>query len=146
MIVYEERADLLRSGFQTLVCPVNVVGIMGNGLALAFKLRYPGLLEAYRKACLAGVFSDQGFFVYDVSETRKILCLPTKRHWRNPSKLEWIDEALKRVAKDFSKHGITSLGIPAIGCGKGQLEWEAVRPLILKHLEPIELQVGIFAP
>lgn len=146
MIEFEEVADIFESGAQTLVCPVNTMGVMGAGLALVFKIRFPGLLKAYKKACRDGVFQKEGIFVYDYSPTRKILCFPTKRHWAHPSKLIWIDQGLRVIAKDFGKYGITSLAIPAIGCGKGQLKWEDVSPLIDQYLDPLDLKVGVYLP
>lgn len=144
MIVFEGDGDLLTSECQTLVCPVNTVGTLGNGLAAAFKWRYAGLLEAYKKACATSVFNGKGLYLWEYLPERKILCLPTKRHWSNPSKLIWIEKALEILAEDWEELGITSLGIPKIGCGKGELEWDAVRPLIHQYLGDIELPVSIF--
>ena len=147
MILYEERADIFKSGFQTLVNPVNTYGTMGAGLAKKFARRFPGLETAYKQAINRNVFVRKGIFVYAVPDSdKKVVCLATKRHFSQPSKLEWIDEGLKVLARDFSLYGITSLAVPALGCGLGQLKWEDVRPLILHHLEPIDLPVGIFSP
>lgn len=144
-IVFEERGDLLSSGCQTLVCPVNLVGVMGAGLALAFKLRYPGLFPAYKKACFDGTFHRKGFFLFKVSEEKKILCLPTKRHWKNRSDLPLIDRGLAFIARDWSKNQIYSLALPPIGCGLGGLNyWQDVRGLIVEHLDPINLEVCVF--
>lgn len=146
MIVYEEPGDILNCSAQTLVCPVNTYGVMGCGLALAFKNRYPGLNEAYRKACRDRVFKEKGIFVFDFSPTRKILCFPTKRDWRDPSHLLWIDKGLEAIARDFALYHITSLAVPAIGCGYGGLSWKDVSPIIDYYLDPIDLKVGVFPP
>jgi O-acetyl-ADP-ribose deacetylase (regulator of RNase III) len=147
MILYEERADIFKSGFQTLVNPVNTYGTMGAGLAKKFARRFPGLETVYKQAINRNVFVRKGIFVFDVPDSeKKVVCLATKRHFSQPSKLEWIDEGLRVLARDFSLYGITSLAVPALGCGLGQLQWEDVRPLILRHLEPIDLPVGIFSP
>lgn len=150
MIVAEVDTDLFESSAQTLVCPVNTEGAMGAGLALAFKQRFRGLEEAYRKACQGSVFGREGILIYEVpnvhSYTRKILCMPTKRRWALPSKLEWIDEALYIIARDWRACGLTSLAIPAVGCGKGQLEWKFVHELLYRWLDPIELEVVVHVP
>jgi O-acetyl-ADP-ribose deacetylase (regulator of RNase III) len=146
MIIAEIVGNILQTEAQTLVCPVNTVGVMGNGLALYFKLNYPDLFVAYQKACAMGWFARKGIFVYTVSPTRKILCLPTKRHWKYKSRIEWIDKALYIVARDYEEYGITSLAVPAIGCGKGQLEWEDVHNLIRGHLNTIDISVTVYLP
>lgn len=142
-IIYDGPGDLLRCGAQTLVAPVNTIGVMGNGLALALKLRYAGLYPAYAAACRKKVFDSDGLFMWEYLPDRKILCLPTKRHFKHPSKEEWIELALKTLAQDWERLGITSLAIPQIGCGKGELEWDAVRPLIYRYLDPLALEVSI---
>jgi O-acetyl-ADP-ribose deacetylase (regulator of RNase III) len=146
VIVTESTDNILSSDIRTLVCPVNVVGTMGAGLALHFKNEFPGLNEAYQKFCWAGLFARKGIFVYNVSSTRKILCLPTKRHWKYKSRIEWVDHALSIVARDYEEYGITHLAIPAIGCGHGGLVWENVYNLIKNHLDPIPLNVTVFLP
>lgn len=147
MIVEELRGNILTSSAQTLVCPVNTVGVMGNGLALYFKLKFPEMFEAYRYACAANHFKRKGVFVYDVSPEKKILCFPTKRHWRYNSRIEWIDRGLEVIAEQYQDYGITSLAIPPIGCGKGKLEWEQVYNLIKIHLgERIPLPVTVYLP
>ena len=95
MTIYDETdKNILESDCQTLVCPVNVVGVMGKGLAKAMADEYPGLLHAYRQACKRGTLRVDTLWVYKMSEEKQILCFPTKEHWRWPSKLEWVDHNL----------------------------------------------------
>lgn len=143
MIIFDEQHNLLESELQTLVNPVNTEGVMGAGLALAFRDKFPGLFQEYRDACREDVFGRMGLFVFDVDVSRKVLCMPTKRQWRHPSRIEWIEEGLWYLARDYEKYGITSLAIPEVGCGRGQLSWADVRPLIYQYLDPIALPVGI---
>jgi O-acetyl-ADP-ribose deacetylase (regulator of RNase III) len=146
MIVFEERADILESGAQTLVVPVNTVGAMGKGLALAFRRKYPTLYPAYRRACRLHVFEHEGMFIHEISEDRKILCFPTKHHWRQPSKLEWIIDGLELLVKHYGEWGITKLAVPALGCGEGKLDWPLVEEVLWRYLDPLELEVGIYLP
>lgn len=142
-IVYDGPGDILRCSADTLVAPVNTIGVMGNGLALAFKMRYAGLFPAYVRACRDHHFDKHGVFLWEYLPNRKILCLPTKRHFSKPSQLDWIELALQSLAQDWATLGIHSLALPMIGCGKGELEWDAVRPLIYRHLDQLPLEVSI---
>lgn len=146
MIIIEETGDILQSKAQSLVCPVNTVGAMGKGLALAFRDTFPSVYPAYQLACKTAVFTNEGLFVHTLADGRKIVCLPTKRHWRYPSRIRWIEEGLYRLANGIERWGITSLAVPAIGCGEGHLQWEHVRPLIVRYLEPIETPVALYLP
>jgi O-acetyl-ADP-ribose deacetylase (regulator of RNase III) len=146
MPIIETTGNLLKSPAQTLVCTVNTVGVMGAGIAKAFKLAYPAMFLAYKKACYNYFFTHQKNFVYDVSEERKILCLPTKHHWMYPSKLEWVETALKDLARRYEDYGITEIAMPALGCKNGGLDWEDVKPLIYQYMDPLPITVYLYPP
>lgn len=151
MIISESIGDIFKSGMQTLVCPVNKVGVMGNGLAYAFRKKIEGLWPAYQQACSYEVF-DVGSRLFVFEETaadrqgQQVLCFPTKNHWRHDSKLTLIEAGLVSLAENYVRLGITSLAVPGLGCGKGNLQWEQVRPLIWNHLDPLPLRVEVYEP
>jgi len=142
----EERGNILLSQAQSLILPCNTVGSLSKGLALQFKLMYPSIEAAYRLACKRHVFAREGLFVHTLDSDKKIVCLPTKRHWRLPSRLEWVEEGLWRLACNIDTYGITSLAVPALGCGEGKLSWKDVYPLIVQYLGKIETPVIIYLP
>lgn len=146
MTIREIDGDILRSKMQTLVNPVNCVGAMGAGLALAFKECYPRYYDAYRVACKLDVLKDDLHFVYDVSERRKIYSLPTKLHWKEESNTFFIERALRVLVRSVKRHGITSLAVPALGCGKGKLTWEEMRPLLYKWLSRLDIEIELYLP
>lgn len=145
MISFLQNEDIFKSDKQTLICPVNTVGVMGNGLALAFKNRVPGLFRAYQKACKDGEFRRRGMFLFTAADGTRVLCFPTKKHWSMPSKTHWISEVLKILVATYKEHGITSLAVPPIGCGKGGLDWVTeVRPLIEQHLGQLPISIAVY--
>lgn len=113
--------NIFDSGADYLVNPVNTVGVMGKGLALEFSKRRPGLLVAYKQACVQGVLSTHQPWIY-----KDVVCFATKQHWRNPSQLEWIKEGLSNLVIPEGK----SIAFPRLGCGLGGLDWNEVKPLI----------------
>jgi O-acetyl-ADP-ribose deacetylase (regulator of RNase III) len=143
MIKDIEVRDIFTSPAQTLVCPVNTVGTMGKGLAKTFKLRYPGLEKLYQQGCYNHVFSTKGLLSVGVGEGKRVLCFPTKHHWRNPSRLPWIDLGLKKLAEHYEQLKIESIAFPMIGCGEGKLLWTDVFPLIMEWLDPLPIPVYI---
>ena len=132
-----EKGDILTCDVDALVNPVNCVGQMGKGLALAFKQRYPELTMAYKAACKSGELVPGRMFTQDLAELRKgisrpryVINFPTKRHWRSKSRLEDIDAGLVALAQEVKRLNISSIAVPPLGCGLGGLDWEIVRPRI----------------
>lgn len=150
MIVYQGPGDLFQCGMQTIACPINVVGAMGKGLAEQFKLKVPGLFEYYRTHYGN---SEEGWQrrihqleLFTVRPDKRVLLFPTKGLWRQPAILSAIEANLSQVAENYDRVGITSLGIPMLGCGfdTGQLNWERdVEPLVHGILGPIPLPVKV---
>jgi len=46
--------DLFKSECQTLINAVNCAGVMGKGIALEFKRRYPAMFKQYTEDCKTG--------------------------------------------------------------------------------------------
>lgn len=132
-VVVHAAGDLLAADAEALVNPVNCVGVMGAGLALQFKQAHPAMFEAYRVACQVGQVRPGRVFVHREAMpagTRYIINFPTKRHFREPSRIEDIDAGLGDLARVVRELGIRSIAIPALGCGLGGLRWAEVRSMI----------------
>lgn len=150
MIAYEGPGNILTSTRQTLVCPVNVVGTMGKGLAKSFADTFPGLLTDYltvfpRRSYLMRVDAAQGrrLVVGRIDDARQCLFFPTKLHWRDSSPIGLIVDNLKLLQRVYQELGITSLAVPALGCGEGGLEYCRVRPIFQRAFEPLPIEVDI---
>lgn len=129
--------SILDADVEGLVNPVNCVGVMGKGLALAFKKKFPDVFREYKLACDEGrmvpgrvqVVTREG-----PSGPKVVFNFPTKRHWREGSRLEDIESGLVDLSRQILASGITSIAVPALGCGLGGLEWTVVRKLVVDHL------------
>jgi len=132
MIEYS-HGNLFEADVEALVNPVNTQGVMGKGLALAFKKMFPENFEAYAEACESGQIKTGKMFVTEQQALigpRWIINFPTKQHWRDPSRLEWIDQGLADLRKVLAEKQIPSVAMPPLGCGLGGLDWELVKPRI----------------
>ncbi len=150
--------DLFDLEAQTLTIPVNVVGVMGAGLAKIVSMRSKSVFDEYRRVYNARGYPDavdpKSILIhrlhvvpYPVERSKQqVLLFPTKKHWLRPSTLEWIDENLAILARDYKKLKVKSLAIPAIGCGYGELEWRDVLPLIEQHLGKLPIPVFVCEP
>jgi O-acetyl-ADP-ribose deacetylase (regulator of RNase III) len=114
-----------------VVNTVNEVGVMGKGIALMFRDAFPENAGAYEAACRAGQVRVGHMFVtrnQALVGPRWIINFPTKKHWRNPSRLEWIREGLRDLVRAVRENGIRSVALPPLGCGAGGLEWSHQGP------------------
>lgn len=138
--------DLLESPAQVLVNTVNTVGIMGKGIAKDFKNIYPEMFEQYQVFCEKELFDIGKLWIYKTSH-KWILNFPTKKHWRNKSKLEYIEDGLKKFVDTYDTKGITSISFPKLGCGNGELDWDKqVKPMMEHYLAnlPIDIYIHLY--
>lgn len=149
MITFTE-GNLLESDAEALVNTVNTVGVMGKGIALMFKERFPANTAAYEQACAAHAVQTGRMLVTDTGElmgTRWIINFPTKQHWRGKSRMEWIEEGLRDLRRVIQEYGIRSIAIPPLGAGNGGLEWAEVKPRIVQALEDLgDVDIQIYEP
>ena len=143
------RGDLLAARSEALVNAVNCVGVMGRGVALAFKRRFPDNYKAYKDACDCGELQPGRMFVFETGELvpRLIINFPTKRHWRHRSRLVDIEAGLSTLVDEIERHRIHSIALPPLGCGLGGLEWTKVKPRIHRALDGVaDLDTLVFEP
>lgn len=149
MIRYTQ-GNLLEASTEALVNTVNEVGVMGKGIALMFREAFPANTEAYEKAVAAGDVRVGRMLVTenrDLIGPHWIINFPTKKHWRNPSKLEWVRDGLKDLVAVLRKHNIRSVALPPLGCGNGGLDWTMVKREIEAALaELTDVEVLVYQP
>ena len=132
-MIEEAEGNLLLADAEAIINAVNTIGVMGKGLALQSKKAWPDNFKAYAKACQLGDVVPGKMFIYSLDEIfnpRFIINFPTKRHWRENSRLEDIETGLSALVTDVEFRKIQSIAIPPLGCGYGGLDWSVVRPLI----------------
>lgn len=140
------KGDIFKSPAQVLTNTVNCVGIMGKGVALEFKNRYPQMFGDYKSKCDQGNVKPGQPYLWE-NDSSQVLNFPTKRHWRDNSLLQDIEEGLKHLANSYEQMGIQSIAMPALGCGLGGLKWSEVQPLIMKYLGALpDLDVYVYEP
>ena len=143
------HGDIFNSPAHTLVNPVNCVGVMGKGLALKFKKRFPNEFIAYKKLCDDHSLTPQRWFYITNGNDKgkEIIAAPTKRHWIDNSNLKDLNIVLQRIALECINHAdiVKSIAIPKLGCGCGGLDWESqVRPLVQRYFDIPEIKIDVY--
>jgi uncharacterized protein YwgA/O-acetyl-ADP-ribose deacetylase (regulator of RNase III) len=119
---------------------------MGKGIALEFKNRFPDMHEDYVRRCDRGEIKPGIPYLYKTLFPPQIINFPTKDHWKSISRVTDIERGLKYLLEHYQAWGVTSLAIPPLGCGNGQLEWRVVGPLIYRFAKDIAIPVEMYAP
>jgi O-acetyl-ADP-ribose deacetylase (regulator of RNase III) len=149
MIRYIE-GNILESNADALVNTVNIVGVMGKGLALQFKKEFPQNYRVYQKACKDGSFSIGDLIVTEEESLlygkKIIIDLPTKTDWRKPSEYSYIEEGLKKLSDLIREKNIKSVAIPSLGTGHGGLDWNKVKSLIEAILKNTNSDIQVYLP
>lgn len=142
-----KQGNLLEDEAEALVNTVNCVGVMGKGIALQFKQAYPEMFSEYEKACRRKEVQPGKMHVVSTKSLlnpKYIINFPTKRHWKNKSRMEDIELGLADLIKVVKELNIKSIALPPLGCGNGGLRWDEVRPKIeaaFKHLKEVEVHL-----
>lgn len=138
--------NIFDSNATTLVNTVNCVGVMGKGIALEFKKRYPDMFKEYVSLCKDGFVKPGVPYVYTNLLGVSVINFPTKDDWRSPSKLSYIISGLDWFRNHYKEYGIKSVAFPPLGCGNGGLTWDIVGPLMYSKLNDLPIDVEIYAP
>lgn len=144
------QGNLLEANAEALVNTVNTVGVMGKGIALMFKEHFPENFRIYEKACKAHSFDVGQLLVTkrdQLTGPKWIVNFPTKKHWRQPSRMEWIESGLEELRRFILESEIVSIALPPLGSGNGGLDWEDVRPRVIEALGDLDhVHIIVYEP
>lgn len=148
MTIERGSGNLITAEVDALVNTVNTEGVMGKGLALQFKKAFPDAFAEYERACKKGAVTiGRMHIVRRLTSPRFIINFPTKKHWRNPSKLEYVEAGLQDLVAKIRELEIRSIAVPPLGCGNGGLNWGDVKPRIVDAFSHVpDVRVLLFEP
>lgn len=149
MIEYK-MGNILKESAEALINTVNCVGVMGRGVALQFKNKFPENFKAYADACKKEEVQPGRMFVFKTGQLHNphyIINFPTKRHWRGKSRMEDIETGLLDLVETVKKYSIKSIAIPPLGSGLGGLPWPVVRSRIEEAMKSLpDVRIIVFDP
>ena len=137
------NGDMFQPTYDAIVNTVNCVGVMGKGLALSFKQKYPDNFIAYRQFCAQHKLKPGNLFIYGTSPI--IINLATKDHWRNPSQMKYVIDGANNLATWLQSHPqVKTIAVPKLGCGCGGLNWSEVQLVLNDALKNVPQNVYIY--
>ena len=150
MMIEYRNGNLFEVETEAIVNTVNCVGIMGRGIALQFKKRFPENFKFYETACKNQEVLPGRMLVFrtgNMVNPKFIINFPTKRHWRGNSRIEDIESGLAALREVIVQNNITSVAIPPLGCGLGGLNWNVVKAKIEAALQDLpDVMIYVFEP
>jgi O-acetyl-ADP-ribose deacetylase (regulator of RNase III) len=138
-----QKGDIFESKAHVIVNTVNCQGVMGKGLALAFKQKYPAMFNVYQQECRTGKLRIGKPTLFQKS-TPWILNFPTKDTWRANSKIEYLEKGLEFLVAHYKNAGIKSIAFPKLGAQNGKLSWDEVGPVMAQYLSQLDIDVYIY--
>lgn len=138
------KGNIFTSKCQTLVNTVNCVGVMGAGIALEFKFRYPQMFERYYELCQQDMIKIGTLWIYKDGLNKLILNFPTKMHWKYPSKIEYLEKGLSKFLETYEEKGITSIAFPILGASKGGIDENLSISVMQRYLSQVNIPVEIY--
>jgi O-acetyl-ADP-ribose deacetylase (regulator of RNase III) len=136
------KGNIFTSKQQTIVNTVNCVGVMGAGIALECRLRYPGMFERYVQLCGAGQIDIGKLWIYKAD--RWILNFPTKKHWKYPSKIEYLNAGLEKFVTTYRERGIKSIAFPLLGANKGGIPAADSLAVMHRYLDGLDISIEVY--
>lgn len=127
----------------TIVNAVNCVGVMGAGIAYECRLRYPEMYERYQTLCRNNLLQIGTLWIYKTSN-KNILNFPTKRDWKQPSKIEYLEKGLQKFVDTYKERKITSIAFPLLGASHGGLTQAQSLSTMKKYLSQCEIEIEIW--
>lgn len=137
-MLYVRRGDMFAVQADAYVHTANCVGAMGKGVASVFERRWPEYAASYRARAFEA-HPGQLWIDHDNRTDQRIITAFTKQHWRNPSRLEWIELIaiqLRNCDQLLMRESVHVVSMPPLGCGNGRLDWDLVQQMLIDHLEP----------
>lgn len=139
------KGNIFNTKAQTIVNTINCVGVMGKGIALVYKLRYPKMFDLYSEYCKSKLIGIGKLWLYKNDDDAPwVLNFPTKFHWKYPSKIEYIEKGLQKFVETYKEKGITSIAFPMLGTYNGGLGKTEVLSLMKKYLSQCDIPIEIY--
>lgn len=141
-----KKGNIFLSDKQTIVNTINCVGVMGKGVALGFRLRYPEMYEKYKEFCKNKQITIGKLWLYKRPQeySKWVLNFPTKFHWKYPSKMEYLEAGLQKFVETYQEKGITSIAFPLLGTHNGGLDKIDVLNIMHFYLDKCSIPIEIY--
>ena len=150
-MIREVKGDILLSDCQVIAHGVSPNDDFHTGLAHQLREQWPSMAKDFKHFCRIKHPKPGEIWIWSGVGAKRIVCLMTQEaaygHGGSPgiAHLEFVNHALRELARWLSEEKIESLALPKLATGVGGLAWEDVFPLIKQHLGNLDVRVDIYA-
>ncbi|WP_394151529.1 macro domain-containing protein [Vibrio maritimus] len=136
--------NIFDSKRQTIVNAVNCVGVMGAGIALEYRFRYPEMYEKYQQFCEVQSLDIGKLWIYKADANRWVLNFPTKKDWKHPTKEEYLHQGLTKFVDEYKSKNVESVAFPLLGADRGGLGQDKSVRILEQYLSDLDIPVDIY--
>ena len=73
-----------------------------------------------------------------------VLNFPTKRDWKHPSKVEFLQKGLQRFVETYAQRGIESIAFPILGSQNGKIPESESIAVMVRYLYRCDVDIEIY--
>lgn len=147
------RGDVLSPGAPKVIAHgCNMIGVMGAGFAVQVKRRFPACYGQYRDHCKRGDASLGSFVLWTApdegfswAKRRAVFNLFTQPKPGACATIDAVHTCLVSMLNKASELGISTIGMPWIGCGLGGLNKPDVAR-VLNKLDTHGITLKVYDP
>lgn len=139
-----KKGNIFTTDKKVIVNTINCVGVMGAGIALECRLRFPDMFNTYKDLCSNGLISPGLLWLYKANSNRWILNFPTKTHWKYPSKEIYVEKGLEKFVDTYKSKNIESIAFPLLGTNNGGLNKDRILEIMCKYLKDCDIPISIY--
>jgi O-acetyl-ADP-ribose deacetylase (regulator of RNase III) len=147
----EVTGDILLTGAHAIAHGVAPNDHFNHGLALSLREQYPAMYKDFRHYCQVQHPKAGTLWTWAGAKGVRVINLLTQNEapgqQTNPGKATThnVNLALKELRKVLAEEAFESVALPRLATGVGGLQWDDVRPLIVRHLEDLDIPIYLYA-
>lgn len=140
MKIEYRKGDLFTTDINILVHGANDCGIMGSGIALPIKNKFPEAYNEYRDIFLTEGLEGGSIIPVETNEKTIINAITQNFYGRDGkryAKYDWIADCFHRINKYAANRGEQYVAMPQIGAGLGGGSWEVISAIIESEMTDV---------
>lgn len=138
--------DLLEAEERFIAHGCNAMGVMGSGVALAIKNKWPEAVQTYFDSSDTLIMGN--IYVGETDDSPAIINAITQRRagadGRRYVSYDAVDKSMRLAAQYVKKAGYSEIALPKIGAGLGGGDWSVISAILEKVGEDYNVDFKVY--